>query len=626
MSRRAALSAFALLTLLAFALRLHRVGEVSLRGDEGFSAQYWAGLPLSESLASIATLEPHPPLTYAVFRAWGLIFGIGDETILRLLPALANLLGMPALYAIGQRLHSRSAGLIAAALWAFHPYLIWHSQDFRNYALWSGLSAITLWLGLRAILARQRDWLYALMALLTSLVFYTELFSLTALFLWGAWHNWGKQHAYWLRYWFRIHAVLVMIVGLTFLSYQGSLLVYGSYGGNTGGFDLLGLTSRLLPTFVLGETLPPPWLSLVGLLMLLALPLAWLVIGRQQPANAALLALLALVPLLALSVVSLRVSIFNARYILASLPAYLLTFSLALALLWQARRAFSLGLLLAWLIAATFSLGHYFNDPAFSKAPNWRGLVEMLNQRLGPNDYVLQTTVDAAFGYYFGDDTRNKALPYHPSQSREEILSILQPIAAQHEGLWLVGQTPRDWPNHAVVADWLDAERQLVFEDHAFGFRLRAYRPWQPTPDEANGPGERFGELVRIIGFRWLTPTADDRLTLWTSWQSLKPSASALKLFYHLIGPPQADGSLLWAQNDHFPQQGRLDSSLWASGLEWRDVATLELGELPLGEYTLIVGWYNPTDGQRLLTTQGADHLILASLIRSDEGWQIKSD
>ncbi|MCS6834676.1 MAG: glycosyltransferase family 39 protein [Anaerolineae bacterium] len=626
MSRRAALSAFALLILLAFALRLHRIGEASLRGDEGFSAQYWAGLPLGESLVNIATLEPHPPLTYAVFRAWGLVFGISSETVLRLLPALANLLGMAALYAIGKRLHSRLAGLIAAASWAFHPYLIWHSQDFRNYAVWSGLSAVTLWLGLRAVLSRRQIGLYSLMALSTALIFYAELFSLAALCLWGAWHNWPSRDRAWLRRWLIMHSLLAFVVALILLYYQGSLLAFGGYGGNTGGFDPVRLVERLLPTLALGETLPSAWLSLVGFAMLFALPLAWSTIGRRQPANAVLLATLILVPLLALSAISLRVSIFNARYVLASLPAYLLTFSLLLAALWSTRRVFSLGLLAIWSVVAMLSLWNYFNDPTFSKSPDWRRLVQVLSQRLSSDDYVLQATVDAGFGYYFDDDARNKALPYHPNQSPEEILSILQPIAAQHESLWLIGQTPSDWPNRAVVVNWLDAERQLIFEDWILGFRVRLYRPWQLSTDEIDEPRERFGEVVQIVGFHWLEPPLEEHLHLWTSWQTLGVSASSLKLFYHVIGAPRANGSPLWTQEDHYPQRGRLDSRAWADGLLWRDVATLELGNLPRGEYALVVGWYNPVDGQRLLTTRGADHLELARLIHDEQGWRVEKN
>ena len=57
---------------------------------------------------------------------------------MRLLPALANVLGIPALYAIGRLFGGHRIGLLAALLFALHPFEIWHAQDVRNYAIWGG--------------------------------------------------------------------------------------------------------------------------------------------------------------------------------------------------------------------------------------------------------------------------------------------------------------------------------------------------------------------------------------------------------------------------------------------------------------------------------------------------------
>src|ERR1044071_366098 len=141
--------------MLGFFLRLFHLTSVPLRGDEAFSVQYWAGQPLSVSLAKTATIEPHPVLTYALFRGWGLVAGY-SELAMRMLPALVGLLGIPAIYAVGKRLGNRQIGLVAALLFALHPFEIWHAQDARNYAIWAGMSLVALWLGLRA-LDKQRD-------------------------------------------------------------------------------------------------------------------------------------------------------------------------------------------------------------------------------------------------------------------------------------------------------------------------------------------------------------------------------------------------------------------------------------------------------------------------------------
>ena len=156
-----------------------------LRGDEAFSALYWVDIPLSQSLGQIAPLDPHPPLTYVLFRLWGLaIGGIDSVFSLRYLPALGNILGVAAVFALAWRLTGRrNLGFLAALMYALHPFEIWHSQDFRNYALWAGLSVTALWLGLRVFeCGKQADWWgYALFAAWAALTFYSELTLLLSL-------------------------------------------------------------------------------------------------------------------------------------------------------------------------------------------------------------------------------------------------------------------------------------------------------------------------------------------------------------------------------------------------------------------------------------------------------------
>ena len=90
-------SRFTLLIAILFLglfLRLYQLDTVAFRGDEAFSVQRWSATPITEALTEIASIEPHPPLTYVLFRIWGKIFGTESEFILRLLPVLFNLLGI----------------------------------------------------------------------------------------------------------------------------------------------------------------------------------------------------------------------------------------------------------------------------------------------------------------------------------------------------------------------------------------------------------------------------------------------------------------------------------------------------------------------------------------------------
>ena len=194
MSLRRPYSLVVIAILLGFGLRIHDLDAVPLRGDEAFSVLYWADTPLHVSLGEIAQGEPHTPLVYVIGRLWNYIVGGIDSLFaLRYLSVLGNILGVPAMVALAWRLCGRlEVALLAGLMWALHPFEIWHSQEFRNYAYWGGASATALWLGLRLIdKARQADWyLYAAAAGFAVLAIYTEWFTTFALMVFALWQRW----------------------------------------------------------------------------------------------------------------------------------------------------------------------------------------------------------------------------------------------------------------------------------------------------------------------------------------------------------------------------------------------------------------------------------------------------
>ncbi len=106
-------------------------------------------LDFGDMLERIPDSESTPPLYYALAWVWSRIFGDG-EVGLRSLSALIGTLTVPVIYAIGARLLSQRAGLIAATLAAVNPLLVWYSQEARAYALLVLLCALSMLLFLAA--------------------------------------------------------------------------------------------------------------------------------------------------------------------------------------------------------------------------------------------------------------------------------------------------------------------------------------------------------------------------------------------------------------------------------------------------------------------------------------------
>jgi mannosyltransferase len=128
--------------------------------------------------------EATPYLYYVLAWPWSRLFGSG-EVGLRSLSALAGTATVVAGYGAGASLVSRRVGLIAAALVAVNPFLIWYSQEARSYSLVTLFVAVGLWLFGRALAGERRA--LAGWALLSTLALATHYFALFVVVPEGVW-------------------------------------------------------------------------------------------------------------------------------------------------------------------------------------------------------------------------------------------------------------------------------------------------------------------------------------------------------------------------------------------------------------------------------------------------------
>ena len=125
------------------ALRFSTLDLQSYRYDEAVTVGRVLHPSLFDTLAAVPRSESTPPLYYMLAWLWSRLFGTG-EVGLRSLSALAGTASIAVVYlgAVALPLRRR-AGLIAAAIVAVSPVLIWFSQDARAYALVFLLAALS---------------------------------------------------------------------------------------------------------------------------------------------------------------------------------------------------------------------------------------------------------------------------------------------------------------------------------------------------------------------------------------------------------------------------------------------------------------------------------------------------
>ena len=611
MTRAQAFALLVALLLAGLALRLFRLDAFSFRGDEAFTVLNWVNQPLQETLQSeIPLKDPQPPLSYALFRGWALLFG-KSEFALRLLPTLTGLVGIAAMYALAHRVGGRGSGLMAAALCTLQPALIWHAQDARPYAIWVTVSTCAAWLALRALRrGRRLDWLlYILAATLAAYLYYLEFFLLVALNLYAFLSN--LRHGPVLRRWLTAQLLVGLLLAPWYL--QERLYVGSSYGGTAGGLEPLRLFTWLLPSLQYGRSLPVALLErsalLVGCVLLAGL---WFM-ARRQRHLALFVGLSALLPPLLLGLTSLRLNVFVPRYVLASIPACILLLVELGRGLWRRAgpsRVLAVAIYAAWLALMLLSLGNAWFVPAFAKAPDWRGLTGYLRQQASANDLVIQAAADEAFTLYHADTTDFLRLPANPLQEVAEIHGALEAAATTYDSIWLVANPPPGWANRHVATDWLAGNMQLIFEMQIGTLPVSQYRTWEVQERElAAASLAAFGEIVELAAVNLVR--APEALVIELVWRVRGPAAATLKGFVHLYGAARPEsGSTLWTQDDQFIQDGRVDSREWTQGMLLRDVYTLALNGVPPGNYELRVGLYDPESGARVLLPDGADTIL----------------
>ena len=129
-------------------LRAWNLTHQSLWHDEAVT-RYLLGGTAGQLLTALPRAESTPPLYYLV--AWGWTHLFGDTALgLRSLSAVAGTAVVGVAFAAGRTLAGVRTGLIAAALVAVNPLLVWYSQEARSYSLLTLATATSLWLYARA--------------------------------------------------------------------------------------------------------------------------------------------------------------------------------------------------------------------------------------------------------------------------------------------------------------------------------------------------------------------------------------------------------------------------------------------------------------------------------------------
>ncbi len=404
------------LTALAAAIRFSTLGLQAYHHDEIVTASRILRGNFWHAMDAVGFSESAPPLYYALAWLWMQLTGTG-EWGLRSISAVAGAAMVPVAYLIATELTKpRSAvplprymgqrnsgtnwvGVVAAALVATNPMLVWYSQEARAYALFALLTSVALLYFVRALDGgRRRDFVrWGIASALALATHYFAVFPVAAEAVWLLRRH-GRIAVAGMR--------IVVVAGLLLapLAIHQMSIGHAEWIGN---FSLPERLGRTAVAFMAGETgdiIAEPLRPLLALapLALVAAALTLLAARgdtRERRAGGVVLAIAAATVAmpLALALISPGKDYVLARNLMPALVPLLVAVAIAVTLRGARRAGAVLG---AALLAYFLGFCVWASLSPSLQRPAWDTVAARLGEPVAPRAIVTWTLGEASLRYY----------------------------------------------------------------------------------------------------------------------------------------------------------------------------------------------------------------------------------
>ncbi|MFB0535129.1 MAG: glycosyltransferase family 39 protein, partial [Anaerolineae bacterium] len=638
--------------LLAFVLRVYRLGHQSLWDDEAKSV-WVSSWSVTEILVEQSQHE-HPPLHYLLLHCWLPLAG-ESEFAVRFVSLFFGLLSVPMIYKLGKALGNARLGLLAAFVTASAPFWVYFSQETRMYttATFFSLSAVYFFARIlrdhRKLTGSRRMglglWLGYILTALCSLCghyFALLVVAFENLFLAALWRRYRSL----INTWVLSQAVVALLflpwlafmaVGVisleTFQPERTTLIgpnapAYGLIAtwleGWRGRKSLVNVFRTCLIAFGLGESAQTNLQLPLASVFLIILVVGTVSLARDRSSREAapFLLLYLTVPILLGYLTAFPAERpYWSKYFIVASPAYYLLVAAGLAVLWKR----GIGLLIAGLVfvacATGSSLYNYHFDPQYARL-DFRpqiAYIETFSQAddaLMVNPRGLFTTF---WHYYRGNVT------YYPPPEETDAVNIkatLRQIADRHSGLWVVKNVPNDFDPDETIEWWLTHYAYRTMTTWV-GHNVFRYYSMPVNSKPVRHPLQiNFADQILLTGYDLAVRATKYghilQVTLW--WQALTKMNEQ-----YLVSLRVLDQSGHLGGRKSIPPLGNFRPTVgWGKGERIEDHVGLFIWPgTPPGEYWVEVRLVSGSDGQPLvivtnhesqITNQESDHILLGPI------------
>ena len=632
----------AAVVLIALATRFWRLSFHSIWFDESVSLKWATADPAYTWRVTFALVEEkHPPVYYLTLHLWQSMLGLfglaQNDAALRALGAVLGALTALGVVLLAGRLSGRATGLLAGALVALAPALVWYSQELRMFQpattaiVWSAVALERAW---RVKLPLRRLLWWLAFVLFLELALYAYLFAAFILPAAGLTLAVLAQKRRSTRFFLEGCAALALAV-LLFLPLANNAWGVNSAESTPGQAfsSLLPNLRRLIQVFTVWRAPWPPAAVTAVVLGFAALALLGLALPWPRKRDHARLAGLDLdqwwlalwlgVPWLVANVLLARSSsifsqdrylIFMAPFFLwatargiatlaersrptvwAIAPASLLALALALPILWSPASARE-----NWRAAARYMLDYQRDSQAIPAAA-----VAHVDYTHLPLEWYLRQ--EASF------DELPVFFPFGGTLQPEQVESVIAPplmglIDFGAQTLWLTQSHLEGVDDDRLVEQWLAQRFPIITEQYPAGIKLSGYmlqHRYQELPELGEhaayptaelAPGvllvacEVIGQPVSAQNSDLHPPSGWVHIRLW--WQAQQQLASDYVTTAQVVGPEGIWGDRLYRDGD---AKAKWPTSKWLPGEYVREEIDINLNPVtPTGTYSVYIGLAGP--------------------------------
>jgi mannosyltransferase len=638
------------LALVSFTLGVWRNDAKSMWWDESLSlkrAQSGFVTILTNKLDSSAGISTsqHPPFYFVLLRSLTLLIGESD-TALRFPSALFTSLLVPLIFVFGCRLRSRRTGVLAAILTTFSPFLLWYSQEARMYTLVTFLGLLSTYLLWRAI--ETRAWYlgmaFSLVTCLGLVTQYLFVLLIPAQILFAIIISPLYEPSAEPRRWQRLVSRVALVIPFAVLAILATVIIQLIPGlsSNRTFVPLWMIARDILNSFSLGLSVNYFKIWPIDLVFLTLFIFGIYSIGIVSLSfnlnlkkirifkKSVIVYLLAyiFIPILSIWVFSYFTPLYmGSRYLIMSLPAFILTIALALDTLAGWRPMIAWIVLISLVGSMGYSIVRYYTADEYANKEDYRAAAQNIASHESSGDiiFVKWAEVVPAFRHYYEGRLQILSLRDLELQIKADP-NALTYYSQNYDRIWLVEGNEQNISSIQQLQGKIFNNQLLLSENVYAGYvypvTLSSYMLRSPGiyPDTyTSSPLGVFGQQIQLIDYS-LRYFNDHRESFKVSAEEIRSNAGMTNSvpagntigIYLTVHALQAlvdcktslrlvdEQGRIVVQHDDIPLM-YLPSSQWPLDLniQFQTYMRIPLGTPP-GLYRLALLFYRQSDGQAL--------------------------